>query len=649
MAPRITVAVLAALVATAPRVASAEGERDVLVLAFTERDPRAAAPEDAGWLPSRLADLVEERLRRLGVDVRERRFVDAHGKLELGALGLGALVRGRVRPEVASEPSVRLELELEVRTPSGAPLKQKLTAPAGELDRLATDVALVVAERTGRAVTAAARARLAEVSTPFTVHRLLGIARTHLDLGSFRKAMVMFDRAAELTSRTPMPEAFEGRLRAEAELVGRGEATFGARAELAPPAAERADVALKQGDDAGAQRALDAFLRYTPERALRWSVEAPLVRGDAVLIARGNRWVLQHSAEGKGRWSIDPRTGSIVAEEPSVKGLVGLAGGHVLALDGRVLLRLDEAGQPKWKTELPGDTKGLVADAIDLTSGLAGIMGAREVSWVETSFGSLGQQATGVRPLASGTIGILVELEPAPGAPADTHEIALLRPGKRTPTWTAKVGAPLDAALTQDRVLVVTPAGLVLLRAHDGREAGKVIELGPEARIVGADGRSAVVALDATRAALVDVLSAEQTATLTGPGRAVGAYTAARGAAVLYATGDLITFDRDGALLDRAKVPGEPIQLVRGSPMAPGPVAMTTRGLWAFAEVPVDTTSMRDVDALLKLAAVLDRQKESALALRLVEGVARASVGRVERAERLRAELLERRGDAASV
>src|SRR5262249_25757455 len=157
--------------------------------------------------------------------------------------------------------------------------KKQLDAKANDLEKIATDAALFVADTLAFKLDPGVRALLAEPTYPFAVHRFLGLARTHLDAESLRKSMVMYDRALELTKTGAVPEAMDGRQRAESELVGRGESTFGARADLAPSAAERAEVALKHGADQEAVRALEAYIRYTPERALRWTLEVPLAKG----------------------------------------------------------------------------------------------------------------------------------------------------------------------------------------------------------------------------------------------------------------------------------------------------------------------------------------------------------------------------------
>lgn len=606
---------------------------EVVVLSF------GGAAEDAeqgNWLPARLADLIAEKLELLGVPTRDRRF-DAREHA-------AAIVGGRVEPKSALDPAAPISVELDLSVGTAKPAKKKLTAKAGELEKLAGAIAVEVAAALGQKISEPLRAKLEVASYPFAVHRTLGLARAHFDAGAFRKAMVMYDRAGELTKVGTIPEAVEGRLIAESELVGRGEATYAARADLAPPAAVRFEVAKKNKDDKEAIRALEGYLKSTPDRALRWKIEAPLDRATSTLLAHGQKWVLQAGEGEKKRWTLDPRTGAITARDPGLRGLVSIAGGHTIVVEHKTLSRLDETGRAKWKLALPVAPRGLPIDSVVVGSGVAAVIGEREVAWVEISFGELGQRAKNVRPLASSEAGVLVEL----GVEGEQSELGLLRPGKKAPAWTAKVATPLDAALTGDRVLLVTRSELIFLRALDGKEAGRPIALpAPSAKIVGVDGRYAVLDYGPELGtAIFDALGSEQTALVRGPGAPVAAYTAANGVAIAFASGDVVFFERDGRVLDRARAPGKMIELVAGDALAPGPVAVTSRGMFAYAEVSPDR--MRDVDAILELAELLLRAGEEVSAMRIAEWVASRSAGGVERAELLRARIAEKRGDTAT-
>lgn len=616
---------------------------EIGVLFTTARAP--AEKDDVAWLPARLADLVAQKLGLLGAPIRDRRFLGAAPPSAPADAGLAALLVGRVRPEAVSDPTSKIAVEVELSIAGAKREKKKWTRKAEEIDRLAADIALFTAGVLGVSVANDARPLLEAAAYPFSVHRYLGLARSHLDADRWRKAALMYDRAAQLMKVGAVPEAIAGRLLAEGELIGRGEGEYGAHADLALSAAERAEVALRRGDEQGGLRALEAYLRYTPDRAIRWSVEAALGGGSQV-IARGGRWTVQGGQGRFRRWTIEPRTGAVIAREPGLEGLVDLASGQPLLLEDRSLSRLDARGRSRWKVSLPHKPRSVAPDAVEQTSGLLAVIGDRSVSWVEVSFGTIAQVASDVTPLASGAAGVLVML-PGSSAEDSTREIALLRPGKKTPAWTALVPPPLSAVMTVDRVLLLAKEAVHILRAYDGKPSTKPIAVSAEARLLGADGRYGAAA-DQGAVLILDLLAGERTAIARGPGNPAGYYTAANGVAILYSTGDLLFYDRDGGVLDRARVPGEPLYLIRGSPMSPGPVAVTTRGLFAFGEVSADPGRMRDVDAMLRLAGLFARIGEPQAALRWTEEVARVSAGRVERAEQLRAEILQKRSDPAS-
>lgn len=602
------------------------------------REPADGLP----WVAPRLAALVAERLELAGLPARDARHVRGLEGVEPAALGLAVLASIRADPPAPADPGEALVITLSLRTGPGAPASATIRATSGALDPLAADLAARIAEAAGAPLAPSVIRALAELDPlPFPIHRLLGQARAQADTGepnALRRAMATFDRASDLLGQGPLPEALEGRRLAEAELASRGETELFARAELAAPAAERAEVALKGGDDREAERALGAYLRYTEARTRRWTVLAPLDRPGAALLARGQTWVLQVGLGDGARWSIDPRTGVVLARAAGLAGLAGSQGDHAVVLDGSAIARVDEAGRTKWRVELPFRPRSAGPAALELTSGLAGVLGERDVAWVEASFGALGQVASQVVPLASGPGGVVA-------AGADATEVQLLRPGKRAPAWTAPLGAPRAAAITADRILVLSSAGLSFLRAHDGKEAARTLPIAADARILGAEGRYAAIAVADGSVVLADVLAGELTATVRVPARPVASQTTTRGVAILCASGDVLFFDRDGALLDRAVVPGAPIGLLAGSPVAPGPVVVTSRGLFALGEVPEGRGRLqRDHDALLELARILDRKREQKAALRVVTAVAASSAGRTVAAEALRAELLERRG-----
>ena len=131
-----------------------------------------------------------------------------------------------------------------------------------------------------------------------------------------------------------------------------------------------------------------------------------------------------------------------------------------------------------------------------------------------------------------------------------------------------------------------------------------------------------------------------------GPPSPVAALGTATGVAVAYASGDVISYDRDGVVLDRGRVPGTPFAMEPGDALAPGPRVLSDRGMFAFGEVPEPGT-WRDVDGWLELAKLLAGSGEPAAAMRVLDRLALESTGRVAAVEGMRAGLLAKSGDAA--
>lgn len=594
---------VALLAAAAPTVAVLEVEQ----------------PPPKAWLPGRVAELVRHRLSLLGISVRDRRFSRTEAD---------AVVSARVRPPGTDRASNRIEIALRVQTAKG-PKKRTVRGRAGELDRLTAELAAFVAEAVGAPPDAETRFLLARTGThPFAVHRFLAKAERHLQAKDALRAVVAFDRAAAFGSRGAVPEAIEGRFRAEGAKVAFKNGTFGSRADLAAAAAERATVAIRHGRTDDAREALLDVLKYTSERACRYRIALPFVGGDrALVVGRDKRWLLQTDLSERGLLTVDPPTGTVLRRGPGRSGLVGAVSGHHLTLSGRVLSRIDPAAGLVWKVAVPLKPRK-TGDRVLFTEGSLGVLSDDGVAWIEVGLGGLGQVATRVAPLAAGAGGILVE--------TGEGQIALLRPGKKTPAWRTPMKNVAGAVLTADRAVVFAGAKLVILRTYNG-DAVETLDAPTAGRLVAAHARYACVAQE-RKIHLFDILAGEKTAVVDGPGRPVDCYSSTKGVTVLYETGDLIFFDRDGRMQDRARVEGRPERLVRGSPIAPGPVVVTDHGLFAFADLG-DEPVLRDVEAMIRLAELEAKAGNTRAALRLANDVAHRSAGRVARAEMLRARL----------
>lgn len=582
--------------------------------------PERPAPEEAHWFEVRAARVVAEQLAVFGAP-----SVDVAGPDAL-------LVVVSVRPEAVERSQDAVTVTASLRRGKQSK-KVVVKGVADDLDALGATLARDALAFGGAAPDAGTAALAPVTRAPFAVHRFLGRAEVRLRRGDVRQAALMYSRANELVAGLWVPEAFAGRHAAEASLIAAGQLEPGAKRELATSAAERALVAAKNGRSDVALESVGSFLRYTSDHALRWAWRAPI--GPHGVMTRRTPWLVE---AGGAHYELDPRAGvgRKVAQAPAL--VVGTAQEDWLVLRGRDLTREMPGGARRWSLKLPAapGPGGTV-----LTSGLFGVLGEDSVAWVDTSIGSLGQVARGVVPLACGVGGAVVLTQAQDGGGA---EVALLRPGKKTPAWQTPVAGVRGTALTRDRVVLVADPGLVLLRSHDGKPVREALPIPTGMRLLGARGRYAALADGEGRVVVVDILAAERTATVVGPGRPVAADTSGQGMVLLYEGGDLLFVDRDGHMLERAWVPGAPQAILQGSPSTPGPVVVTDAGLFAFAEVDAQEGLHRDVDAELMAADLLAGRGETAAALGVATDVARRGAGRIGAAETLRGQLLERVG-----
>ncbi len=617
-------------------------EPTVLVRALDEglaADARAEA-----WLPDRVADLLAEALRGLGADVPQRSISGVPvWPTERPSGGVSAVVWGRAEPPAPASGRAEVRIELRVRTATRSFGPLRVRGKADALDALVAELAGRVAA--GLDLPARPPPRLAVAADdPLLVHRLLGEAARELSAGDARRAWVKFDRVAELRKNAVLPEAIAaGRLARAAIETQVGQRHD--RADLAHSALERADVALGRGRPEAAVPDLVTFLRYTPRPALAWTLDAPLRADDRPVEARdGWWWIDVVGPSGLTRIGLDPISGAIREAAPGSGRLVAAVGGQPILHLGDELVRSGAEGL-RWRRRLPfPPDPGPWASL----GGQLAVVGGGRVAWLDTGLGTLGQVAVGARLLAVGPDGLVVEQ-----GTGDARSLALLRPGRATPAWTVPLqGAEsLRVSAVRGRVLVLATRGLLLkdaecadgpvlsiLDARDGRRRGAILTVPAGARWLGAHGRYAALALPDDGVRVFDVLAGVETARLRGPGRPVAAVGTPTGVAVLHADGDLLRWERDGVLLDRARVPGRPHALVPGA-VGRGPTALTSRGLFAFGELASDG-SPRDVEVAIRLVEALSQLGEKAAALRVADHWAARSVGQVEAIERLRAGLL---------
>jgi tetratricopeptide (TPR) repeat protein len=573
--------------------------------------------DDARWFEGRFEARLSQHLELLGL-------------LPMEGPPTGLQVEVSCSPQVVKRGRDPVVLRARIRHGDKTE-RIEVKGNAEHLDLLTGALALKIAAWMQHPVSPDVAARFPAWTYPFSVHRFLGRASVRMQRGEYRQAASMYGRAQELAKDLWVPEAFEGRRSAEDYLVATTERDPNAKQGLAESAAERALVAAKNADHPIALRSLKAFLKYTPRRALRWQRRLDL--NAAIILHQQAPWVVQFNSSTLVR--LDPRSGVSLSETKGHAHLVAVAQDDLLLLDKRTLTRMQPDGSPRWQLRMPAPVGpgGTIS-----TSGLFGLLSEDKVAWADLAIGELGQVATQVVPLAAGGGGVVV-LAPGP-APELGPDVVLLRPGKKNEAWRTHVDGVQDSAMTRDRVVLVSKAGLVLLRSHDGRAVRKPIAVAAGSKILGAGGRYAALAEPDGAVALVDILAAERTATLRGPGKAVSALTSGQGVAVLFDTGDLIFFDRDGRLLDRAWFEGEPKQLLPGSPVTPGPVVWSSLGLVAVADVGAQGGLQRDIDGAVLVARTLLKAGNARAGLRVVTRLAQQSAGRIAEAEGLRCQLL---------
>ncbi|MEM7675750.1 MAG: hypothetical protein AAF449_07065 [Myxococcota bacterium] len=572
-------------------------------------------PKNApGWIQARAETVLRRQLLRRGIPSRP--------SLSLASPGPSDAV---VNLELTPKRVERAMQSIQIRVRLSKPRAQfSVRGSAANLSTLLSGLADRVASVHGKRKAAF----IDDSPLPFIVHRELGKAAIRLRKEKIRQAMLAFDRVGRRAKTGPMPDAHRGRRRAFQALVHQGQARLDARSDLAVAAAERAEVATRQRQGRQSQQAWESFLRYTDNYAERWRVRANFSDG-ARLFEANDSYAL---VGGDRRWSLDPRTGFVDEGAKTEAGVIDVWGEEALHLSGRRLMRRRPDGSIRWTAELPAVPAR--EDGVFVTSGVIGVVGATSVAWLDAGLGQRGQVATDVKPLAASPGGVLVVLP----RPDERGAIGLLRPGKRTPAWRTTVANVWQARLTRERAVLATDDALHILRSHNGSPARSAIRWRVGHRLLHAEGRYGTATDDRRTVVLIDILTGQKTGEIEGPGRPRAALTLRDGVAVLFDTGDLFQLGREAKILDRARPPGRPLQLVRGHPLSPGPIVVTTEGVFAYTEV--RSSTLRDVDAYLAMARWFQANGRESVALRLLSSVIDRGAGRIAEAKTLRAQWL---------
>ncbi len=629
--PLVFAVALAAIVGSADANAA-----DIAVRAFD--DGLKARAKSSAWLPQRLADLTADALARVGHDLADRTLLGSgpYRAKWMARRHLDAVVTGKVKPATSNDPTVKLSVRVKVHVATGKPVTLKANGTAEHVEAIAAELAAGIAKALGAPLSEATQASLRQRSHSYLVHRYLGEAQRDLDAGKYVRARLKFDRAGALRKFGVVPEAVLGsraaRAPMDAERQGRRVQT---ESDLARAAREKAEVMGRRKETSEAVAALLSFVRYTPRRAMHFALRHPLATETSRVVASGRSLIVQSA---QAQWRVDPVWGTLLGSARAAPGLVGAVGQDLLTLDGRKLTR-HRRDRAQWRFTLPFAFE-LPGGRLPHFANLAPFAGEGSLLWVDLGVGGAVKTVNGVRLLAHGSDGAAVSTLSG-GSPT----IALLRPGRDTPAWKAELPPPpWKARMVNGRVLVLTRNGLLILDAPDGKLRATV-PVGEGARWLGAQGRYAIIGTD-DGVAIIDVLAGVKTGEAVGPPSPVAALGTATGVAVAYASGDVISYDRDGVVLDRGRVPGTPFAMEPGDALAPGPRVLSDRGMFAFGEVPEPGT-WRDVDGWLELAKLLAGSGEPAAAMRVLDRLALESTGRVAAVEGMRAGLLAKSGDAA--
>lgn len=551
-------------------------------------------------MAGRLLRLVGQRLDQLGLAVVPPAAVARFGAERFGTTKL----------EIAVEPSEAPRSSTPVRVAvrrAGQPFLD-LEGTAGELDRLADAVAAKLVQEGGRGESVLAEGKQSSVersALPFFVHKLMGEAERRERTGS-PGARLLYERA---TARAQPALALEALVAASRLRLEEGADAPG----LSSAALDRADDHRRRGDpEAAMAAALDA-VRFGAPRRIFWTLAVP---PDAAVTRSEDQLIVGSPAD----WvALDPATGRFLGRGAGAAPF-RVQGEELLRRGARIFRRAAD-GRVRWSVDLPAHLDGELERS---GAGQVALLGADRIGWIETS---LGEFVVGSgRPLAVGEAGALVDRE---------DRVMLLRPGRAAPAWTSTTPAARSlrgAALTTARALLWTEDTVFVLDAHDGRTVAAIAA--PNGRVLAASGRRAAVAVGGGRVRLLDILAGSVTAEVEGPSLPVAAAVGPFSVAVVHASGDLMQWDPDGPLLDRALLPGPPIGVLPGTD---GFVVHARGRLLRFSFLQPGVRF--DVDVLLEAARDADRAGRPAAARAIADHLSALGAGRIAAAETLRARL----------
>ncbi len=583
------------------------------VMARTRIVLQLASTMGESWIHVRLSELVEHRLTWLGYrvisDVRRA-----------SSSSLGQLVQLRIGPPSrALEHDGKFPITIRVGSHHTTPIYGR----PEELEKAALDVSLRIYKLLGCMANRSLDSMFRGLHLPWSLHRLAGQAGLRRAKSQLRQARILFGRVAEgRKGHTPVRELLTTRtLRLE---------TDGPSPELVSAALERVDDAKLHHRFAEANDAALDAVRFGISPRLHWQRDLA-VRARQVWPTSDSVWV----DEGRKKLQLDQRNGHLRSSLVHQGAIVGIHNKDLLLTDGPFLIRYttDRHHRRRWRHRRP---LGLRRHVYLSGAGQILLTGSKGIGWMESSRGKVGKILWKSKLLAVNASGALVET-----TQTSSTVFGLLRPGRNTMAWQHTLSSrATDARMTDSRALVLVKNKLRIYDLHNGRLVEPILSFPFAVRILGVEGRHAVLQSSRHGVTVVDIYDRVITAQVKGPGTPVSSLSLPYEITVIYHTGDVLRWDPDGLLLDRARLEAGPRQIHPATPGIPRVLIETDNGLYAFSSFQPEART--DIDMLLIAAAAALKRGELESAFVLATEVASMDVGNISQAEDLRIQAMER-------
>jgi tetratricopeptide (TPR) repeat protein len=465
---------------------------------------------------------------------------------------------------------------------------------------------------------------------PDFLHEIIAAGHAYLRRDMYRKAEFKFESALAKRMLAVLPSALDGVVIARTRAARH-------QSELARAAIQKARVAEQQGRIKLAYDSWRSFLLFSPFRARAFSHDLALGLGPLDYFHDDQKlWINTPNAFV----TIDKETGVIRSNPKRTAGLLAVFAGNRITRAGAKITRTREAdGKIIWSKSLPRRFKKSKLSAF-VTSGALAITAEQELIWLDLTVGKTLQSARGVALIAPGSDGLLFSRANETG-----FRLEFYKPGRGKPAWTNVLRRrPNHIALVRGRAVLRFDEQVQILDTRNGKQRGGAIKLSSkQARFIGANGRYAVYQAN-DQISIIDVLGGVLTAEAKGPGRALIAHSTPSGVIIAYESSDVISYSRDGEVLDRTRVLGSPLAILDGHPKTPSRILLTTLGVMAIGAV-ASRDEGRDLDAYLGMSRALAKLGEPKLALQILTHIASQNLGLISVFEIERCRLLTQAKD----